>query len=380
MLKKNKIFISYSTGYVLNNLLSTFFLLYYSFLNQFELTAEIGLISSFTLFFLQSFSGNVRSLLFTNKNFLAKFFTVRLITSLILLIVINIILFVINIKNYFLLIFLSTIFIIQWVFELVLLHNELKKKVTIFNKYILVTVVFIILFIFFNFFYPNQLFIIFSIFLTYIIFQILKFLIGGELLSYSFLERSELKFKFAPFFSSFSLTFANFLWRLLIIFFCGKTLAGIYFSAFAIGSLPGTIFNLTFKSNIGRYIINFKRIDKIIPIIFLLLLFFIFFFMFSFEFIFSHPHKIYLFSALISILGSYFMLRGLYFRQILLQRLKVYDKVFYIDSFYSSIIVLIVPLCFILGNIYLMSFLFFISSLINFFIFKFSYIHYEKKI
>jgi hypothetical protein len=102
--------------------------------------------------------------------------------------------------------------------------------------------------------------------------------------------------------------------------------------------------------------------------------------MFSFEFIFSHPHKIYLFSALISILGSYFMLRGLYFRQILLQRLKVYDKVFYIDSFYSSIIVLIVPLCFILGNIYLMSFLFFISSLINFFIFKFSYIHYEKKI
>jgi hypothetical protein len=74
------------------------------------------------------------------------------------------------------------------------------------------------------------------------------------------------------------------------------------------------------------------------------------------------------------------MLCGLYFRQILLQELKICDMVFYIDFFYSLIIVLIIPLSFILGNIYLMSFLFFISSLINFLIFKLSYIYYEKKI
>jgi len=302
------------------------------------------------------------------------------VISLILLILINVIFLVTNVNNYLLLIFLSTIFIFQWLFELILLHNELKNKFFIFNEYILVTGFFISSFIFFDFFYTNKTVIIFSIFLTYLFYQIIKFSIRINLLSCSLLNQSNNKFRFLPFFSSFSLTLANFLWRLLIIFFCGKILAGIYFAAFSIGSLPGTIFNLTFRSKVGRYIIEKKKFTKKIFIISILLFLFIIFYLTSFKFIYSDSNKIYLFTALISILGSPLMLQGLHFRQILIQKLKISDKVFYIDVLYSLIIVLIIPLCFILGKKYLISFSFIISSLINYFMYRFAYHYYEKKI
>jgi len=380
MIKKNIRFIRVTLGYVLNNLLATFFLLYYSFFNKFEISAEIGLTSSLILFFLQSFSGNARSLLFLKINFLAQFFILRFAISLILLILINVIFLVTNVNNYLLLIFLSTIFIFQWLFELILLHNELKNKFIIFNEYILVTGFFISSFIFFDIFYTNKIFIIFSIFLSYLLYQIIKFSIRINLLSCSLLNQSNNKFRFLPFFSSFSLTLANFLWRLLIFFFCGKTLAGIYFAAFSIGSLPGTIFNLTFRSKVAHYIIEKKKFTKKIFIISILLFFFIIFYLTSFKFIYSDSNKIYLFTALISILGSPFMLQGLHFRQILIQKLKISNKVFYIDVIYSLIIVLIIPLCFILGKKYLISFSFIISSLINYFMYRFAYHYYEKKI
>jgi len=55
MIKKNIRFIRVTLGYVLNNLLATFFLLYYSFCNKFEISAEIGLTSSLIFFFYSLF-------------------------------------------------------------------------------------------------------------------------------------------------------------------------------------------------------------------------------------------------------------------------------------------------------------------------------------
>ena len=73
------------------------------------------------------------------------------------------------------------------------------------------------------------------------------------------------------FYSSLSVSSANIVWRLSIYNFCEKTFAGILFASFAVGSLPGTIFNNSFGPTIVKDKISMKRISKDICLVFFFL-------------------------------------------------------------------------------------------------------------
>ena len=79
-----------------------------------------------------------------------------------------------------------------------------------------------------------------------------------------------------------------------------------------------------------------------------------------------------IFATLVSLVGSVFMLKGLYIRQYILQKTKFQEKNFKIDILYAIMIGLIVPLLYFIGGKKLIILSFFISSIISYLIYKFS--------
>ena len=73
------------------------------------------------------------------------------------------------------------------------------------------------------------------------------------------------------------------------------------------------------------------------------------------------------------------MIKGLYFRQYLIQKTKYQSEVFKIDILYSIIIVLIVPILFLIGNYKLIILSFLISSIISNITYGLTYQFFSKK-
>tara|TARA_B100001964_G_C14066657_1_gene523961 strand:+ start:117 stop:746 length:630 start_codon:yes stop_codon:yes gene_type:complete len=173
-------------------------------------------------------------------------------------------------------------------------------------------------------------------------------------------------FKSEEFISSFSISFANLIWRLLVINYCGKILAGIYFAGFAVGSLPGSLFNNTFGPSIIKNKISINNNWLLFfKFILILLLFSSFIIFINFD-IFSNGSITQLFCSIISILGSYFMIKGLFKRQQAIQKRKRNKNIFKIDIVYSIFIVLIIPLLYNLGGEEIVLYAFLFSSLTSF--------------
>ena len=170
------------------------------------------------------------------------------------------------------------------------------------------------------------------------------------------------------------------LWRIFIIIFCGKIVAGIYFAGFAIGSLPGTFFNNTFGPSIIRQNYDFEKIKKILIIIFSITMFCFFFYILSiYKNIFIENFDTQLICTFFSLVGSIFMLKGLYFRQYLIQKTRYQSQVFKINILYSILIVLIVPILFLIGDYKLIILSFLISSIICNITYVLTYRIFSKK-
>ena len=69
--------------------------------------------------------------------------------------------------------------------------------------------------------------------------------------------------------------------------------------------------------------------------------------------------------TILSLLGSFLMVKGLYFRQYLIQKTKYQSKVFKTDVLYSTLIISIVPLLYLIGGYKLIILSFLISSIIS---------------
>ena len=176
------------------------------------------------------------------------------------------------------------------------------------------------------------------------------------------------------FFSSFSISFANLLWRLFIIVFCGKIYAGIYFAGFAIGSLPGTFFNNTFGPSMIKKNIKFKKVKQILNYSFIILMVILFLYLVKInKNIFERNFDIQIMCTFISLIGSFFMVKGLYFRQYLIQKSNYQSNVFKVDIFYSTLVALVVPILLFIGGFKLIIISFLVSSIISFVIYGLIY-------
>ena len=243
-----------SIAYGLNLFLPTLILIISSIFKNYDLTAELGILIGINIIFTQIFSANARSMIISKKliSSIYSYIIFRIIIS-ILVIIVNLLFFnIFEFSNKFLLLTISFIIIFQWLNELILTYFELKKKINEFYCYIVASLIFIFFVIIDFFFYQNLIY----LFLIYSILLFAFFFIS--FLKISIIKKNKipvrkifiLSITTEAFYSSFSISFANLIWRLLIMQFCGKILAGIYFASFALGSLPGTLFNNTFGPTI----------------------------------------------------------------------------------------------------------------------------------
>lgn len=367
-----------SIAYGLNLFLPTLILIISSLFKNYDLTAELGILIGINIIFTQIFSANARSMIISKKliSSIYSYIIFRIIIS-ILVIIVNLLFFnIFEFSNKFLLLTISFIIIFQWLNELILTYFELKKKINEFYCYIVASLIFIFFVIIDFFFYQNliYLFLIYSILLFAFFF--ISFLKISTIKKNKITVRKIfiLSITTEAFYSSFSISFANLIWRLLIIQFCGKVLAGIYFASFALGSLPGTLFNNTFGPTIIKGNIKINKNLYFVIYAFLIGLIILFFLSIANRNeIFVNLSYTQVFGTFLSLIGSYFMVKGLYVRQYLIQKTSHQSSIFKIDVFYSLLIMLVVPTLFLLGGDKLIIISFLVSSIISCIVYNHAY-------
>ncbi len=367
-----------SITFSLNLLLPTLIIILISFTQKYILVAELSIVVGFNIILTQIFSANSRSLIIKNES--------RKLTYAVFLFRLLLILIILAVNYYFLqilkndhtlqLFLFSFIILQQWLVEIILTYYEISKKRIIFVLYNFVSFLFILLMIF-SLFFDFKIIYSLMIFNFFLFILILNFLIKIEYkndIDMFYLKNFIFEiFKSNQFYSSFFLSFANLIWRLLIIYFCGKVIAGIYFAGFAIGSLPGTLFNNTFGPKMAKDNIKFNKywflLFNLICFISILSSIFIFF---LYDF-FASNLKMQSLCSLISIGGSYFMLNAMMNRQYVIQNTNHKDIAFKYDIISSILILFIIPLLFLLGGTKLIIGSFFVSSITSAVVYKILY-------
>jgi len=215
-----------SIAYSLNLFLPTLFLIITSFFKDYNLTAELGILIGVNIIFTQIFSANARSIIISKKliSLIYNYIIFRIIIS-IALIFVNLLFFsIFEFSNKILLLAVSFLIIFQWLNELILTYFELKKKIREFYFYISICLIFIIFIIIYFFYQQNLTYVFFINNILLILFFFTFFLeikkIKKKKIYLRKLFISSITNK--AFYSSFSISFANLIWRLLIIQFCGK--------------------------------------------------------------------------------------------------------------------------------------------------------------
>lgn len=363
-----------SLVYGFNLFLPTFVLIISSLFKEYSLAAELGILIGINIIFTQIFSANLRSIIISKNNTdnIYSHIVFRFLIAIFVLFVNVIIFYNYNFLYFEILSQITILILIQWQCEIILTYYEIRNNKKKFFQYLFICFIFSLLiigsFIFrYNFLFVLIFFnIIFSLFLIIGIFQIDKKLNSIKKIFFNIIKSS-------AFFSSLTISLSNLVWRLLILSLCGKTLAGIYFASFAIGSLPGTLFNNSFgptmlKKNLKiKYLEIFKLFSYVI-IIFLMLVS-----LYHKDKIFFDNQFTQLFGTTISLVGAIFMIKGQYYRQYIIQKTNYKSKLFNYDIIYSLIICLIVPFLFLIGGIKLIIISFLISSLTSFGMYKLIY-------
>ena len=343
------------------------------------ISSIFGVVLAATTLITHFFSGNMRNLIIVTSNFnllnMMRNFRFYLALPIFIFVFLFSIFFFNEDSN---LLILSYIFvlIVNWINELNILNLEIKNNYKKIFLYLSLNSIFSLLLIInlvlqFNLL-TEILFIIGTINFIFLIDKKVffnkeqKFLKSDNFTKY-FKKINEYRHAFL---SSFSMVIANFFSRIIIFIFIDKSLAAIIFSAYAIASFPGTMFNNSFGPIFVKKGKKLKKIKKLfISILFLLLLIFTFFLIDNF---YNNQYgNLFILITSISLIGSFFMTYALYIRQFLLQNFYNFkNKVFYADIFNNVCLValtILVMLTIEYDIYYYYYLLFSIISLINFF-------------
>ena len=374
VLKKNLNFLLISSAYTFNLMFASLLVVSLVILGYYSIAGELGLVISFWITITQIFSSNMRSIvvseqkvIYANYSLIYRFFFS--ICSMVIFYFVSTKYLTFENQN---LIFLSSALIMsQWVNEMKLVQFEIYKIYKKFNIFLYINV--------------------FTIFCTAIILILnklilLEYLLGGYSLAIVMYLLKDVLFYFIgntkatlndiikiniqtiAFASSFSIIISSFAWRIMIYYIFDKSLAGIFFACFSVGSFPGTLFN----SVIGPAFIKQKievsnTIKKLSAVLFLLIVVAILLSIYAlllqqninyigFEFV--------SFTISISLAGSYFMSYAMYLRHKKIQtseqeRMYIFKR----DILYGLSITFLIPILYYSGGTVAVSFAFFLASI-----------------
>ena len=282
-----------------------------------------------------------------------------------------------NYIEYNLTLAISCLILAQWIFEMNIVKYELTNKYRLFYVFLFINILFIASVIFFLITQNTQgIVVLISAYVLIILSMCAK-----DLYSYFidknkyFLESLRYNLQSVAFVSSFSIISSSFIWRIIIYNLFEKSIAGIFFACFSIGSFPGTLFNSvigpTFvkrKININKNLINFAKF------IFFIILFVFIYSTFKFLNDNSISYISFEFISLItsiSLLGSYFMCYAMYLRHRNIQEnLFERQSLFKTDIAYGMSITIFIPVLYLVGGIFGASFAFFFASIFAFTIYS----------
>ncbi len=355
-------------AYSLNLFLPTLILIISSFFQDYIFTAELGILIGVNIVFTQIFSANIRSLVLSKKNTnsLFSYIFFRLIISFVILILNLVILNYLNYANNFLLFLIAITITLQWQIELILTSYEIKKQNHYFYLYIFISLIFFVFVLLDFMFYKNLIFVISLYNFALIYYYFIGFFKEKKRLN-SFKKIFISSINTSNFFSSLSISIVNLFWRIFIVYFCGKVLAGIFFASFALGSLPGTLFNNTFGPTIITNNIKIKnKINFFIYIYVILIILLSLISLYYIDLIFTDNSITQIFGTLLSLFGTYFMVKGLYARQYMIQKTPYQSLVFKYDILYSFFLFFIVPILYFFKGEKMVIISFLVSSIISF--------------
>jgi hypothetical protein len=363
-----------------------------------EIAAESGIFIMLSIAITQIFSSNMRSLAIANnivKINIDSYFIFRFLFSISFLIT----LFFLILPKWnlqypnFVFILSCTIFF-QWILETKLVKFELRNNE--FNQFILLVcyliigIASILLAINNNISSLNYLLILFCLCVFGLLLKDFLLIIKNiNLHNFSFflVKKYIGNFRYSPILSSFSLVFSGLFWRFSIYYLFEKSVAGLLFAAFTLGSFSGTLFNLI----LGPAYVNTKirlnrKIKFFIFIGFVFILFININIFFNLEYAYElfqdyilKIDKLFYIVTMHSIFGSFFMTYAMYQRHKMIFHQNRAQNVFINDLIYNLIISALLPLLYWLNNIDGIVYLYLISSLIAVIMYKLSSNKFYKK-
>lgn len=351
--------------------------------NKFELLADVMLISSISIFFTSSVTLFVRPYVLIRDNIRVslRFNKIKNILFFPLFIFLTFLIFIFNLENY-------NVMTIGILFILYIWKKESKVQVyelTNSDNFILKNffeVLVIKAFLILSIIYGNSFadLIIFYLFLFINIFQSYRYCFKLNFKRVgNILKQLALKEIFIISMNSMIVNLTNFMHRYLILFYVNKTLAGLLFFIYSLGSFPANLFNFVFATTIIRNKLKIPLVLKIISLIYLLSLLYIFLVFYLkpekslLYLIFQKEHLIYI---LFSMIGGLLMTIGLYNKNKIFKfNLK---KLIFFEIFYSFIILVTIPVIYHVFGKNLFYYIFFINGLLFYLTFRFLYF-LEKK-
>lgn len=343
------------------------------FFGEPSIVGEGFLTLAFVSLFTSGLSSNLRNIFIANsksitlKEVLSFRLTIGLCGAVITYLVI---LFFIKSENVNFLFSVSLLVIFGWIFEMIIADNELKKKYN--KKHFLNSIVLFLgspILIYLN--YLNQLIILILIFslLNIFIFRNFLFLPLKEIIMHFNLK----VFKFKLGLSSTLLkSFSNLIWRYSAFILIGSYKSGILFTAFAIGSFFGTLFDVSY----GAFFVKNRKIIKNLDFYFYFLIctyvlsaVIILYFFNKYGDLNQFDKTFFNYATIISIVGSFFTVKALKIRQNYFSEIINHKRCFKLDICSYTFNSLLIPILFLMEEEFLI-YAYFFSSLFHYLIYR----------
>ena len=382
-------FLATSIIYGFNFFLPSSMMVFFYLSGNAEIAAESGIFIILGISITQILSSNMRSLAIANKAVktnLDSHFIFRFLFSITYLIILFfLILPKWNLQYPNFVFVLSCTILFQWVFETKLVKFEIQNNQ--FNQfislvcYMIIGTASILLAINNNISLLNYLLILFCLYVFVLSSKDFLLIIKNiNLHNFSFflVKKYIRNFRYYPLFSSFSIVSSGIFWRFSIYYLFEKSVAGLLFTAFTLGSFSGTLFNLILGPGYLRTKITLSKKTKfIIFIVFVFILFINVNIYFNLEYIYQlfqdyilKTDKLFFIVTMYSILGSFFMTYAMYQRHKMIFNQDRGQNVFIYDFIYNFIISALLPFLYWLNNVDGIVYLYLISSLIAVIMFK----------
>ena len=389
IVKKNFNFLLISSAYMFNLMFASLLVVTLVILGHYSIAGELGLVISFWITITQIFSSNMRSIVVSeeNRSYALMTLVYRFVFSILALTSFYYFSSIfITFENQDLIISISLLIMIQWINEMNLVQEEIKNKIKLFKIFTFVNIFTVIvtgfLLYFSNFEYLT---ILVSLYIFFVFISFSKYLLQSakHFMDLNFKFMIKLNLQTIAFLSSFSIIISSFAWRIMIYYIFDKSLAGIFFACFSIGSFPGTLFNSVIGPAFIRQKITIpqkiKNISYILFTIILIVVGFSIYLLYNKTSINYLSIEFIIFTISISLIGSYFMSYAMYLRHKQIQK-SIEERMYLFkrDILYGLSITFLIPLLYYFGGTISVSFAFILASIMAMISYSFSFNISEK--